>query len=1024
MAWGGLSCLLPRHYAERLANRRILTSGRQELRPVGQRFLAARLTDALDAAPEADPFADLPGPAHFAGSVAQAIGALRANGTAPARLRAAVEAATGQGTSAAAGVVARCYAAYEGALDEEQLYDDADVLRWGQEALEEKPPAEAREAVFAVIGDTDLAGREAGFVRALQATGHAFYRIGAHGPPSDATPVSFAAARFSEASLPEGVSNGRAQDAQEPRAMEVASVCRAVGAGNEVRAAFEDLLAAGHPLDEVEIALAQSGSLHQGLVADVAERAGIDVTFSTGRPALQTRTGQALSGLYEWIEEDFDAALLIRLLRSGLIRADRSGSEMSSNALATWLAERRYEPGRAGYARAFNLAEEDRQNEITRLAEKGLDTEREEERLRQAQQARAVVTALLDLVPQGETSVAEVAQMSQGFLEQFGPIGAPDAIPEVERSLEEAARGVLYQKLGNLRGLPVTYETSLRRLAGMLRERLERQFVQSGRPRPGAAHVVPLERAAFSGRKHLYVLGLGGEALTSPGAESTVQREVEELARAEDTSDAPRAEQEHAADAEQWLARRALQRHGGPAHLYASTYDVRSGEEQFPAALFLQAEDRLAEEGVLPGGAPLASFLPNLEGAAAEGGAENEAWLIDERTAWLAACAEGRGSFGKDSGNGSPGSAASSGRAAVCERYPWTEAVAAARAARAAEEYTAHDGMLGGGEAPAEAPFPKLDFTARGYDGPPLSAGRLETFAETPYLYFLKYLLNVRPLDEPALGEEGWLDPLRHGSILHDTFERFMKTRAQGTEPVRLSEEEALLGTLGDVLEEAKRRLAPPSDRVEVAARRRLEADARVFLRAEAEGSRSPWAHECGFGYGPRRFREGDFGEDTVAFEERGIELRMRGRIDRVDRSDDGTLAVWDYKTGSAKDFDQSDLLSGGSRLQWALYAYVLSAATGEEVAASGYFFTSEKEMGTRLSSVPARYRAEVGDIIARLGAMARAGTFPMNPKAHDINAWKWRGYAALFPDLKERTDQLKRKRGHYPDDKPTPLFL
>jgi RecB family exonuclease len=1019
-AWGGLSCLLPRHYAARLAARRILTSGRRELRPVGQRFLAARLTDALDAAPGDEAFAGLPGPAHFAGSVAQTVGTLRENGTSPSRLRAAVEAASREGggpSSPVAGVVAQCYAAYEEALEDEQLYDDADVLGWGCEALEGEPPAEAAETVFAVIGEAELSDCETDFLHALRATGRAFYRIGADGSPSDAVPERFAAARFSEASLPAEAPGGHVQTAQSTGGVEVTGVCRAVGAGNEVRAAFQEILAAGHLFDDVEIALAQR-SPYQGLVADVAEEAAIEVTFSTGRPALQTRTGQALIGLYDWIGEGFDATLLIRLLRSRLIRAERFDSEVSSTALATWLAGRRYEPGRAGYARAFALAEEDLQGEISRLAGKDLDTKREEQRLHQVQQARGVVTALLDLAPQGEASVAGIAHMSQRFLERFGPIDAPDGVPEEERSLEEAARRVLYQKLDNLRALPVTYEASPQRLAGMLREDLERQFVQSERPRAGAVHVVPLERAAFSGRRHLYVLGLGGQARTSLQTESAVNREVEALVGPEDASDSSAEAQQDPAGAEQWLARRALQRHAGPTHLYASTYDVESGDEQFPAALFLQAEDRLEQEGALPGGAPLACFLPDPVGATAEDSAEDGPWLLDERSAWLAAHADGRGSSNERR-------EAPSARAAVCERYPWTKAVAAARAAQAAEEYTAHDGMIDG--APAmEAPFPGLDFTAGDYDGPPLSAGRLETFAETPYLYFLKYLLNVRPLDEPALDEGGWLDPLRRGSILHDTFERFMKNRADENAPVRREEEEALLGALDEALDEAKRRLAPPSERVEAAARRHLEADARVFLRAEAEAAEAenaaPWAHELGFGYGPRRAQEDDLDETTVAIE--GNELRLRGRIDRVDRSGDGALSVWDYKTGSAKSYDQSEPLAEGCRLQWALYAYVLSAATGEEVASSGYFFTSAKEMGIRLSNTPVRYRQDVGDVVARLGAMARAGAFPMNPKAHDLAAWKWRGYDALFPDLKERTDELKCKKDQYPQDKPAPLFL
>ncbi|PSQ89222.1 MAG: hypothetical protein BRD45_04005, partial [Bacteroidetes bacterium QS_8_64_10] len=222
---------------------------------------------------------------------------------------------------------------------------------------------------------------------------------------------------------------------------------------------------------------------------------------------------------------------------------------------------------------------------------------------------------------------------------------------------------------------------------------------------------------------------------------------------------------------------------------------------------------------------------------------------------------------------------------AACERYPWLDAVREARAARSSEAYTEHDGLLDAG------PFPELDFTADGYDGLPLSPSRLETFAETPYLYFLQYVLGVRPLDEPALDDVAWLDPLRRGDILHATFDRFMKERDGG--PVRLDEEAALLDALHEAFDAAKRRLAPPNDRVEATALRRLKADARVFLRTEAQRGATPWGHECGFGYGPRREREGDLDEAEIAFDD-DLAVRLRGRIDRIDEGEAGGLAVWD----------------------------------------------------------------------------------------------------------------------------------
>ena len=162
-------------------------------------------------------------------------------------------------------------------------------------------------------------------------------------------------------------------------------------------------------------------------------------------------------------------------------------------------------------------------------------------------------------------------------------------------------------------------------------------------------------------------------------------------------------------------------------------------------------------------------------------------------------------------------------------------------------------------------------------------AERLETFAETPYIYFLKYVLDVEPLDEPALDDEPWLNALRRGSILHATFESFMTTlQKRGERPT--AEHEALLDTtLREALNEEVQRVAPPSEVVEEAAYRRLWEDALVFLQSEAEHCRThaPQLHEVGFGFGPYRRREGDLG--AVSLTVRGHEMELRGRIDRVD---------------------------------------------------------------------------------------------------------------------------------------------
>lgn len=979
--WAGLSTVIVRHYAEQIARPRILASGRTELPVGGRSFLAARLLEALQAHGHLE---GLPGPAQLASTVADALETLRRAGAALQDVQARAEAPD---ASATFRVVAACYERYLQALADDGLYDDAQVFRWAAERVRAGVPS-VEQSVVAVSDAVDLSERAYNFLRAVQNACAQFYRLGAPAP-HDAPPQT-AAARCATAAVPSADRAASKPDGPTRKERDV-RLRRAVGARNEVDALFRDVLAADVPLDEVEIAVAGEQP-YVSLLAARAEQMGLPLSLGTGRPAAQTRTGAALLAFLEWITEGFAPDILIRMLRSGRLRIDRVRDdiadatgpvEMEAHEAATRLAARRYEPGRDGYKRAFEGALHRLDKRIDDLEARGLAPDRDRTQRRELAFVHRLVQQLLDLVPR-RASIQTMAARARTFIETFGPVDPPpEKGPEAERTLDEAARGVLWQRVDRLAEVPVHYEASGPRLAQLLRRWLRGQYVRAEHPRPGTAHVVPLESAAYGDRSHLFVVGMDSDTLSTAAVEDALLRDHDRRALG-DALEGVLAEQRGAPDDAQWRHEQALARHAGPLSLYTRVFDVERGEERFPAPLFLQLEEATGTQA-----APPRSFLPTAE-----------VHPLSDLEAWLAAYRA----------RGETADPAPSARAALATHYPWIEQGEAARAARAADTYTVHDGLLDAGA------YPTLDFLGDDYDGPPMSAGRLETFAATPYLYFLKYVLGVEPLDEPALDDEPWLNALRRGSILHDTFEAFLR---QLDEPPRPSHEALLTGTLDARIEEEASRVAPPSEGVKEAARRQLLADAQVFLRSEVErgGTHTPLHHEVGFGYGAYRRHEGDFGELSLSVD--GRTLPLRGRIDRVDRRPDGTLAVWDYKTGRRSSFDEGDPLKDGAQLQWALYAYALEALTGETVTASGYYFPTTKEMGTRLAFTPAEHRAAVTRHLRHLARLAASGTFPMHPKARYRNAWMYRGYDRLFPDLAARSRQLQGKT--LPDDRPVP---
>ena len=101
-----------------------------------------------------------------------------------------------------------------------------------------------------------------------------------------------------------------------PRAW--SALFHAGGPEAEVEEVFRRILASGRSLDEAEIACASPQ--YSTLIWEKAMRYDWPVTLAQGIPAALTRPGRALLAMTEWIEDDFAAGRLRRMLQSGDVR--------------------------------------------------------------------------------------------------------------------------------------------------------------------------------------------------------------------------------------------------------------------------------------------------------------------------------------------------------------------------------------------------------------------------------------------------------------------------------------------------------------------------------------------------------------------------------------------------------------------------------------------------------------------------------------------------------------------------------
>lgn len=223
--------------------------------------------------------------------------------------------------------------------------------------------------------------------------------------------------------------------------------------------------------------------------------------------------------------------------------------------------------------------------------------------------------------------------------------------------------------------------------------------------------------------------------------------------------------------------------------------------------------------------------------------------------------------------------------------------------------------------------------------GRPSSASRLATFAQCGFRYLLENVLKVEPALEPE--ERKRLDPLERGSAFHAVAEHFLRERRQkGELPVRDTPEmRARLLQMADAELDAIVAGQPPRYLVLWQRERaRFHAAALSWLEREARlAARSMPAHfEVAFGL-PEGSPDEPWTPEPLTIDlGDGRALRVCGKIDRIDRRDDGFLVLRDYKTGKAP-WGDPGTFRGGRQLQMSFYTLAAARLFPDAPVAEAY---------------------------------------------------------------------------------------
>ncbi|MFQ5742893.1 MAG: PD-(D/E)XK nuclease family protein [Acidobacteriota bacterium] len=809
-------------------------------------------------------------------------------------------------------VLATILAHYERRLAETRLVDTAGVLRRAVAALSsgqaEPPPGR----IYLMPG-LHLRGIGGEFLELLRKHGARVLEsdivVGLKAPPGILAPAAPA----------EGGPRGRLSYLHAIEKTPAATneptldLFAAASPADELREVLRRVMAAGQGWDEVEIV--STDPLTYGSSLDsLATHLGIPITYATGLPVARTRVGRAVAAYFRWIQDDFPAVTLQRLLQTGIL----APPALSTHQLDGPELARRLRSLRIGWGRTRYLQQIDRSLGYLEALPDPEQEEPSEQSVAVRDRQRAELEALRSLV---EPILAATPQVPRRLSGSMAPRVTPASLARGLLSMlefvpslgviEKEARRRLSDRLHRV-AATLERETSLALAIAQLRN-----FIDIRVPSPAAEgrapwssagghlHFSDIEHGGLSGRQVTFFVGLDSSRFPGAGGQDPLLLDQDRRRLAADSLPASGERLEE----RRYALAALLARLRGSVTLSYSAWDSREGRNVAPASVMLQALRLMRSDPSLDY-QTLHRALRPIAGPIPAG-----AGRVDSNDVWL--------------GKLSDGPLLLAGTDVVREAFANLDSGLRAHASRDGETFSSHAGSI--------APRPEL-LDPRLNSDLLLSATRLERLGQCPLRYFFKHVLEIEPADEIDLDPGVWLDPRQKGSLLHKVYERILReSRGQAIDQ-RSREFNRLAERI--LTEEAQRirgKLPAPNDAVFDNELEALKADIEVFVKMTRKDGGHWLDLELQFGYGVQ-------GQPPVELQVPGGMVRLRGAVDRSDETENRNLLVIDYKTGSNRSQQRrTRAFDGGRRLQHALYTQATEVLLGRRVERIEYRFPTRR---------------------------------------------------------------------------------
>ncbi|MHB1346211.1 MAG: PD-(D/E)XK nuclease family protein, partial [Candidatus Humimicrobiaceae bacterium] len=676
---------------------------------------------------------------------------------------------------------------------------------------------------------------------------------------------------------------------------------------NEILTRLSDM---GDHIDNAEI-IYTDHEPYLEIINILAQKLKIPVSFSAGLPGSKSRAGKSLKGFLLWIRDDFSEIHLRNLLKYNLLAPKCKNTQVRINSARLAFALR---TSKIGWGRdRYNFILEKSISEIKdKFAKAKIDPGLEinldayKNRLETLNELKEITADLLHIIPEingGKINFKKLCTCCLKFLSDFVRAGDGD---------EASYLKALKENISNMEFIAerdLSTEEAVLKIIEILEDI---RFLKSG-PKPGCLFVSDIENGGMSGRGCTFVAGMDENKFPGIQIQDPVVLDEEREKISSDLKLSKDRLKEKLYDFTSMLA--GL---NGKLFFSYTSYDIKNERILFPSSVLLQVY-RLKSENINADYNELMSYME--KNSVLESSTTDETCL-DESSLWL------NRMISNDK--------VKNARESVLKIYPWLKEGINAINCRRSSKLTVYDGWV-------RPLSDELD--PRKNEDIILSCTGIESYAHSPYAYFLEKVLKIKRPEELKKDLGMWLDPMMRGSLLHDVFQSFMeKIKSLSVYPDFEKQRSMIRGILMEKIDRYIEEIPFPGEAVFKQEVESLKQDLDVFLEVNKD-LKNPLFLEYEFGRFGKEKTNINIGKDS-----RGNDIRISiaGKIDRVDKAGTNEYHVWDYKTGSSYSYEEEGYVCGGRQLQHILYAKVIENILKKtdpdaKVTTCGYILPTQK---------------------------------------------------------------------------------